>query len=85
VEPRLEQLRQDQRRSFRFTLIGSAVAMALAYPLLATAKLTGNLPDNYGWVHVVLAPLVGYGFLVGMNRVCCWLDYRRLEKSLRRP
>ena len=83
IHPRLEQLRQDQRWIFRFTVIGSALAMAVAYPLLVTAKLTGNLPDHLGWVHVVLGPLVGYGLLIGMTRFSSWLDFRRLVKSQR--
>jgi hypothetical protein len=47
--------------------------------------LAGNFPDSYGWMHVVLGPLLGYGFLLALHRLCCWLDYRRLVKSLRRP
>lgn len=85
MESGLEQLRQSQRKDFRFTLIGSIVAIVVAYPLLVTAKLNGNLPDYFGWGHVILGPLFGYGFLLGMVRFCSWLDFRRLTKSLSRP
>lgn len=85
MESRLEQLRQSNRKDFRFTLIGSAVAMTVAYPLLVTAKLTGNLPDHLGWAYVVGWPLVGYGILLGIVKFGGWLDFRRMKKSLSRP
>jgi hypothetical protein len=85
MQCRLEQLRQSQRRDYRFTLIGSAVGMSVAYPLLVAAKLTENLPDQLGWAYVVGWPLVGYGILLGIVKFGSWLDFRRLEKSLSDP
>lgn len=85
MESRLEQLRQSQRRDFRFTLVGSAVAMAVAYPILVMVKLTGNLPDHLGWAYVVGWPLVGYGILLGIVRFGSWLDFRSFKKSLSGP
>jgi hypothetical protein len=80
MESRLEKLRQDQRRTFRFALIGSALAMAIAYSLLVTAKLTGNLPDRLGWVHVVVGPVVGYGVLLGIMWFTARLDLKKVRE-----
>jgi hypothetical protein len=79
MESRLEQLKQSQRRDFRFTLTGTAFALSIAYPLLVTAKLTGNLPDHLGWAYVVGWPLVGYGILLGIVKFGNWLDLRHLK------
>jgi hypothetical protein len=80
VESRPEKLRRDQRRIFRFALIGSALAMAVAYPLLVAAKLAGNLPDHLGWIHVAIGPLVGYGVLLGGMWFTSWLDHKKARQ-----
>jgi hypothetical protein len=80
MRPRVEQLRQDQRQTFRVALIGSALAMAVAYPLLVTAKLTGSLPDHLGWGHVVVGPLVGYGLLLAGMWFSSRLDLKKARE-----
>jgi|GEM_PF-6349276 len=62
-------------------LVGCLLGMAVAYPMLIAAQLTGNLPDRLTWGHVAMGPLVGYGFLVATSWVASRLDLRKAKKE----
>ena len=85
MESPVEELRRDQRRISRLTILGSALAMAIANPLLITAKLTGNLPDRAGWWYVFAVPLVCYGLLLGGVWLANRSDLKNAQKREEGP
>lgn len=72
---RLEKLRWEHKRLFRFVLIGSAAGGLIAYPLLIAAKLVWGLSEH-NWWRIALAPLFSFGFFIAVLRFASWRDLR---------
>ena len=71
---KLNEIKEEQRRFFRFVLVGSGIGVLAAYSLLIPAKLVGVYPER--WSRIAAGPVLLFSLLVATHwvstRVCLW-------------